>query len=477
VTEDTDLPRNIEAEAALLGAMMIDNSIIDTVADRVATADFFEPLHGRLFETITTLAGQGKVANPVTVKPFFEADEAMKEVGGVGYLAKLTGSGAGLIGARDFAAQIHDLAKLRGVIALAENLAAKARDTATAIDPEALISEAEEGLAGIAGDNGEATTFQLADCMGQVEEEWERPPTGVLSGSIISLDKTMGRSRPDDLIILAGRPGMGKTAVAISYAVGVARQAISPMEDDRADGGGVAFISLEMSALQIGQRALADIAAYSHPIAFASITNGWMGRDQKDRARAIREDARKLPLSVVDTASLTIPRLDGIVRRLSRSFAAKGVPLRLVVVDYLQLMSAGRTSSNRTEEVTHISRGLKQIAKRHKVAVMALSQLSRQVEAREDKRPQLSDLRESGSIEQDADKIVFVYRESYYHERKRPTEADKMYETRILEWEADREALKDKIEFIVAKRRDGPEGTAVGQFVRENQAVRGAVHG
>lgn len=468
-------PRNIEAEAALIGAMMIDNSIIDAVADRVTVRDFFEPLHGRLFETITTLAGQGKVANPVSVKPFFETDEAMKAVGGVGYLAQLTGSSAGVFGARDFAEQVRDLAKLRGVSDFADALAIKARDTATAIDPDALIAEAEEALSGIAGDNGDATTFQLADCLGQVEEEWERPPTGVLSGSILTLDRTMGRSRPDDLIILAGRPGMGKTAAAISYAVGVARQAISPIDDERADGGGVAFISLEMSALQIGQRALADIAAYSNPIAFSSITNGWMGRDQKERARAIREEARRLPLTVVDTASLTIPRLDGIVRRLARSFAAKGIPLRLVVVDYLQLMSAGRSTSNRTEEVTLISRGLKQIAKRHKVAVMALSQLSRQVETREDKRPQLSDLRESGSIEQDADKIVFVFRESYYHEKSRPSEADKMYDTRIVEWEADREALKDKIEFIVAKRRDGPEGTAVGQFVRENQAVRGAI--
>jgi len=474
VTPEIHLPRNVEAEAALIGAMLIENKIIDSLPSALSVAHFYEPLHGRLFERIVSLFNEGKGVTAVTLKPFFENDEAMKEVGGIGYLAQLTGSGAGLIGAKDFAKQIIDLAILREVISVSRTLIESATDTSESIDPESLLDEAQSALEKINGTEADSKMAFSADaCVDEVIAEWDQPSAGVACGCIPELDRALGKIRPTELVIVAGRPGSGKTALAVSYANGVARNALDP-ED--AGGGGVLFISHEMSALELGGRLIADTAAYSNPIDYSKIANGWLNAEERERITKLRNQMRKLPLEVIQTPTLTIPRLRGLVRRWKRIFEKRGVPMRLLVVDYLQLMSGSKKGrdENRTAEISEISRGLKQIAMDEQLGVLALSQLSRAVEQREDKRPRLSDLRESGSIEQDANKVVGLYSALYYHEQTKPSPGSPNFETKLFEWEADRAAIKDQIEMIILKRRNGASGITVnGSFLREYQAVRG----
>lgn len=469
-----NLPRNVEAEAALIGAMLIDNSIIDSLPPELAAEHFFEPLHGRVFDRTMTLFNSGSKVTPVTLKPYFETDEAMKEVGGIGYLAKLTGSGAGLIGARDFARQVRDLAVLRELITIGHRLVESAQDTSESIDPAALVDEAEGMLQRLNGSDIDSKDAFTADgCIDEVIAEWDQPVSGVACGCIPELDKALGMIRPTELVILAGRPGSGKTALAVSYANGVARNAL---DADAQGGGGVLFISHEMSALELGGRLIADTAAYSRPIDYARIANGWLNSEEREQVRRMRADIAKVPLQVIQTPSLTIPRLRGLVRRWKRIFEKRGFPMRLLVVDYLQLMSGSKKGrdENRTAEISEISRGLKQIAMEEGLGVLALSQLSRAVEQREDKRPRLSDLRESGSIEQDANKVVGLYSALYYHEQTKPSPGSANFETNLFNWEADRQAIKDKLEMIILKRRNGASGITVhGTFLREQQAVRG----
>ncbi|HVI99562.1 MAG TPA: replicative DNA helicase [Sphingomonas sp.] len=474
--EGTALPQNVEAEAALLGAMMIDNRVADDVLDRIDEEHFFEPVHGRVFGAIRTLRANDMLATPVTLRPMFEADEGMKELGGPAYLAQLTGSGAGLIGAKQFAQQIYDLAMLRALVSVGRTLVDRALDTSEEVNPRAQIEAAEEELFKVAADGGSANavkTFAQATTLAVKMAERALDSGGNVSGITTGLDSVNGKIgglHRSDLLILAGRPGMGKTSLATNIAFNAARRWMRDMEDgispEKSVGAKVAFFSLEMSADQLATRILAEQSRISSE----ALRMGKISRAEFGQLAAAAAQLEQLPLFIDDTAGLSISALHTRMRRLQRRHNHE---IGLVVVDYLQLLSgSGRSNSdNRVQEISEISRGLKTLAKDLNVPVLALSQLSRAVEQREDKRPQLSDLRESGSIEQDADMVLFVYREDYYvaaKEPKRPTEGDdaKIFEDHA-KWATDMERVYGLAELIVAKQRHGATGKVTLKFEPE----------
>ncbi|HJU77035.1 MAG TPA: replicative DNA helicase [Sphingomicrobium sp.] len=468
------LPQNVEAEAALLGALMIDNRLVEDVQLKLRPHHFFEPLHGRIYESILRMTDANRVANPVTLKPMFDGDEAMKEVGGPAYLAQLTGSGAAVIGARDFAMQIYDLALLRALIGVGRDLVEGALDTSEEIAPLEQIEKAETELYKVAEEGGaEGKAKSFADATKDALQMAERALNsgGHLSGlttGLEALNSKIGGLHRSDLIIVAGRPGMGKSSLATNMAFAAAQRFLRDQEDEippeKSAGAPVALFSLEMSADQLATRILAEQSGISSE-------NLRMGRitqhEFRDLARAAAE-LHSLPLYIDDTPSLTIAALRTRARRLKRQ---KGIGM--VIVDYLQLLQGtGRSSNeNRVQEISEISRGLKALAKELDLPVVGLSQLSRAVEQREEKRPQLSDLRESGSIEQDADIVLFIYREDYYLkgvevEMPTPEEAAANLErvTKYENWKDKYDQVAGRAEIIVAKQRHGSTGVVRVRF-------------
>src|SRR6476659_9539630 len=459
------LPQNVEAEAALLGALMIDNRLIEDIQLKLKPHHVFEPLHGRIYEAILRLTDSNRLANPVTLKPLFDGDEGMKEVGGPSYLAQLTGSGAAVIGARDFAHQIYDLALLRALVGVGRDLVEGALDTSEAVAPLAQIERAETELYKVAeqgGVDGKAKSFAEATKEALEMAEKALNSGGHLSGFTTGLDALnakMGGLHKSDLIIVAGRPGMGKSALGTNMAFAAARRFLRDSADGieagKSSGAPVVLFSLEMSADQLATRILSEQSGItSENLRTGKITQ----QEFRDLARAAGELA-SLPHYTDDTPGLTIAALRTRARRLKRQ---KGIGL--IVVDYLQLLQGtGRAGSeNRVQEISEISRGLKTLAKELDVPVIGLSQLSRAVEQREDKRPQLSDLRESGSIEQDADIVLFIYREEYYlksHEPKHPIPGDPVEVfSAFEEWEAKHSQVAGMAELIIAKNRHGGTG-------------------
>ncbi|MDQ2891922.1 MAG: replicative DNA helicase [Pseudomonadota bacterium] len=471
--EPQQLPRNVEAEAAMLGAMMIDNRLADDLVDRLEPTHFFEPLHGRIFAAIKTLRSNDMLATPVTLRPMFEADEGMKELGGPAYLASLTGSGAGLIGARQFAQQIYDLAMLRALVTVGRTLVDRAMDTSEEVNPRAQIELAEEELFKVSADGdieGSVKSFAQATTAAVKMAERALNSGGNLSGvttGIDSINAKIGGMHHSDLMILAGRPGMGKTSLATNIAFNAARRWMRDMADGIAPadsvGAKVAFFSLEMSADQLATRILAEQSRISSE----ALRMGKISRAEFGQLAAAAAELENLPLFIDDTGGLSIGALHTRVRRLQRRHNNE---IGLVVVDYLQLLtgSGNNREGNRVQEISEISRGLKTMAKDLNVPVLALSQLSRAVEQREDKTPMLSDLRESGSIEQDADMVWFVYREDYYvaaKEPKRPIEGDsaKVHDDHNA-WAADMERVYGLAELIIAKQRHGSTGKVRMKF-------------
>ncbi|MGZ8283280.1 MAG: replicative DNA helicase [Allosphingosinicella sp.] len=457
------LPHNVEAEAALLGALMIDNRLAEDIQLKLRPDHFHEPLHGRIYEQVLRLLDRNMIASPVTLRPLFEADEEMKELGGPAYLAQLTGSGAAIIGARDFADQIYDLALLRALVGVGREMVGRALDTSEEVEPKGQIEAAESALYRVAeegGGEGSVKTFAQATRMAVQMAEKALNSGGGLSGVTTGLDtinaKTGGLHH-SDLVILAGRPGMGKTALATNIAFNAAQRYVRDLDDgiapEKSAGAGVAFFSLEMSADQLATRILAEQSGISsEALRMGKISQN----DFRNLARAAA-DLESLPLYIDDTPGLTIAALRTRARRLKRQ---KGIGM--VVVDYLQLLQGtGRNSNdNRVNEISEISRGLKTLAKELSVPVLALSQLSRAVEQREDKRPQLSDLRESGSIEQDADMVWFVYREEYYLTSKQPADDHPDFP----KWQEDMNRVYGLAEMIVAKQRHGSTGKVKMRF-------------
>jgi replicative DNA helicase len=459
------LPQNVEAEAALLGALMIDNRLVEDVQLKLKSHHFFEPLHGRIYESILRMTDSNRVANPVTLKPLFEGDESMKEIGGPAYLAQLTGSGAAVIGARDFAQQIYDLALLRALIGVGRDLVEGALDTREEIAPLVQIEQAETELYKVAeegGAEGKAKSFGEAAMASIRNAEAALNRGGGLTGittGFTGLNSRIGGLQRSDLIIVAGRPGMGKTALATNMAFATAERFLQDQADgiepSKAAGSPVAIFSLEMSAEQLVTRVLSE----QSQITAEQIRTGNLGRQEFASFARTADRLHSLPLYIDDTPGLTIAALRTRARRLKRQ---KGIGL--VVVDYLQLLQGtGRGSNdNRVQEISEISRGLKQLAKELDVPVIGVSQLSRAVEQREDKRPQLSDLRESGSIEQDADIVLFVYREEYYLraiEPKHPIPDDPPdVFAKFDEWEGKYKQVAGMAELIIAKNRHGGTG-------------------
>jgi replicative DNA helicase len=470
----TALPQNVEAEAALLGALMIDNRLVEDVQLKLQPHHFFEPLHGRIYEAILRMTDANRIANPVTLRPLFESDESIKEVGGPAYLAQLTGSGAAVIGARDFAQQVYDLALLRALVGVGRDLVEGALDTSEDVAPLAQIERAETELYKVAeagGAEGKAKSFAEATKDALEMAERALNSGGHLSGFTTGLDglnAKIGGLHKSDLLIVAGRPGMGKSALGTNMAFAAARRFLRDAEEGiepaKSAGAPAALFSLEMSADQLATRILSEQSG----ITSENLRTGRISQQEfRELARAAAE-LQSLPLYIDDTPGLTIAALRTRARRLKRQ---KGIGV--IVVDYLQLLQGtGRNGSeNRVQEISEISRGLKQLAKELDVPVIGLSQLSRAVEQREDKRPQLSDLRESGSIEQDADIVLFIYREDYYlkgTEVEMPTpeeaQSDPAKTAKYNEWKEKFDGAAGKAEIIVAKQRHGSTGIVRVRF-------------
>jgi replicative DNA helicase len=440
---------NYEAEAELLGSLMNDNGLIDRAADIVRDSDFAEPVHGRIYSAMVREFSRGKTANPVTLRGYFEGDETLNPLGGVTYLMKLTGAAMGF-GGIEVARQIADLAhrrRMRAGLATAAQACADLDSTMAEI-----VSHADQAL-GSTSDG--IAQLSIAECIAEHLASLDDKTHGVRCQVIQPLDDLLGPMKPKQLIIGAGRPGMGKTTVALSYALGAAEA-----------GHGVLFVSLEMSGGELGAKVLSDLCFDSHPVPFKAIRDGDLYPNQRTEILKAQAKAMQLPITVVDTGALSIGRLNMLVRRHARRMQANGYKLELVVVDYLQLLQPDSKGRSQYEAVSEISRGLKAMAKDNGVAIFALAQLSRSVESRNDKRPILSDLRDSGQIEQDADAVLFLLRQEYYLAQKAPEERDP-------DWQIAMEAAQGRIEFILAKRRNGVTGSAEGLFHGQYQAVRG----
>lgn len=444
---------NVEAEAALLGALMVANNAAEKVVDRLREGHFSEPLHGRVYSAIVSLISQGKAANPVTLRPFFETDEAMKELGGPAYLAQLTGSGAVVVGVFDLAEQVRDLAERRSFVEGLQATIEAANDYGTSL--EELSAQADAAISDARDNVEDAGEYSGAEALGLVINGFDEPVTGARCGVIPSIDHLLGPMRPTHMVVGAGRPGMGKTATAISYSLGAAER-----------GHGVLFISLEMDAEQLGERMAADLCLDSR-IPYEAIRDRTLTASQRMEVCRAQGRIKALPLQILDKQGLRLSRLRTLVRRWARRFEARGHKLELVVVDYLQLLRPDR-NMDRYEAVSEISRTLKEIAKEQRLAVFALAQLSRKVEERADKRPMLSDLRESGQIEQDADAVLFFLRQEYYLQNAEPDPSSGDH----AKWQAALDKCRGRIEFICAKRRNGQAGSRVGDFLGAFQAVR-----
>ena len=470
-TKSARLPANIEAEAAFLGAVLIDNRVIEELQAPLRPDHFFEPLHERIYERILKLLERNATASPVTLKPYFEADEALRELGGTTYLAGLTQDGLGLLAAGELAQQIYDLALLRELVSVGRGLVEGALDTSDDVAPMERVAEAEAQLYKVAegaATGNEASSFRKAAMEAIKMAEAAMNSGGGLSGKTTGLEvidrKTSGLHN-SDLVILAGRPGMGKTSLATNIAFNCAEEHLKWQSDggEFQYGTPVAFFSLEMSADQLATRILAEQAEISSE----SLRSGKLTRDEFQKLSFASQRLAELPLYIDDTPALTIAALRNRARRMKRKH-----DIGLIVVDYLQLLQgSGRANDNRVNEISEISRGLKTLAKELSVPVIALSQLSRAVEQREDKRPQLSDLRESGSIEQDADMVWFIYRGDYYHLSLKPDTPDgsssEDAKEKYRQWEEKHEELVGRATLIVAKQRHGSTGNVPLHFQAE----------
>ena len=453
------VPHNIEAEQAFLGALLYDNEIWHKVADWLSPEQFYDPVHARIYAACASRIARGSLADAVALKTAFERDEGLKEIGGAVYLAELMREAPDPEHAHEYARLVHDLAVRRGLVSLHRNGLRAVAQAGVETEASALVDGVEADLTALSqigaatrrGPVGFATA--IGDAVAMAAAAYKRG-TGLsgLSTGLSSLDAKLGGLHPSDLLILAGRPSMGKSALAVNIAWNIASAWRAEEDPDTGarrtvDGGIVGFWSLEMSQDQLAMRILADRTG----IAGNQIREGRINAAQFETIAAAAEEIAGVPLHIDDQGGIAIGQLAARARRIKRTTG-----LDVIVVDYLQLLTPnGRRGNSRVEDVSEITAGLKALAKELHVPVIALSQLSRQVENREDKRPQLSDLRESGTIEQDADAVMFVYREAYYLERLEPKEGTEEH----LKWEDAMRAAQNTGEVIIGKQRHGPIGT------------------
>ncbi|MEP4248603.1 replicative DNA helicase [Tateyamaria sp.] len=471
--QDADtMPHSTEAEQQLLGAILTNNDIYDRVAAIIGPSHFYDPVHARIFEISSARIAKNNLASPVTLKAFMEDDEGLKELGGPAYLARLAGAAISAYAVRDYAQIIYDLAVRRDLIQLGRDISAKAAKVDVSNEPKEQIVEAEQALYKLAEQGTSEGGFQsflkaVTDAVNVANAAYQREGglAGISTG-LNDMDKKLGGLHSSDLLILAGRPSMGKTSLATNIAFNIAKKykrGIKPDGTEGAiEGGVVGFFSLEMSAEQLAARILSEASE----VPSEQIRRGDMTEPEFRRFVDAAKALEACPLFIDDTAAIPIAQLAARARRLKRTHG-----LDVVIVDYLQLVRG--VAENRVQEIGEISMGLKAIAKELQIPVIALSQLSRQVENREDKRPQLSDLRESGSIEQDADVVMFVFREEYYKEREKPGDHDLEAMGR---WQEEMERLHGRAEVIIGKQRHGPIGTVdlsfEGRFTRFGNLVQ-----
>ena len=448
------MPCNIEAEQAVIGSILVSNEIYDEISPLIDSQKFFDPIHSKIFEIIENLISKGLLANPITLKNHFENNEGLKELGGQEYLIKITKFSTSIKQALDYANIILEMHVRRELIKISESVLDQASSSSdVASSGEEMIQNAEKSLFDLAErghfnqsimkfDRALKQTIEMAKSAYQNEEGIVGVPTG-----LTDLDNRLGGMHKQDLVIIAGRPSMGKTALATNIAFHAAKNI-----EKKGSKSTVAFFSLEMSSEQLSTRILSEQSR----IRSNDIRRGKVSEKEFEQFIETSKNIYDLPLYIDETPAITISAISNRARRIKRLFG-----LELIVIDYIQLMRTnGKKDWGRVQEISEITQGLKALAKELNVPVLALSQLSRQVESRDDKKPQLSDLRESGSIEQDADVVMFVFREAYYLERKEPSAGSIEH----AEWQQKMEEISRLADIMISKQRHGPTGNVKVEF-------------
>lgn len=446
---------NVEAEIGLLGDLINNNRLIDEIADRCRPGDFSVPVHGRVYGKMLEQSAAGTTVDAVTLAPHFHDEPEWPRIYSV--LAAASLNAGPRARTKAYFEQITMLSSRRRLVAGLLDVTVSARDLT--VSREELLADADEAVGELA-DQAITKQAPVGAYAQLVIDSFGKPIVGVQCGSIGTLDDVMGVLRPSNFVVVGGRPGMGKTSLVTSYSIGAASR-----------GHGVLIFSLEMSADELTRRMLADMCfSQRGGVFYSHIRDNTVRGVDLDAVISAQRRLDELPLEINETSGLTLAKLTRQARAHKRRLAARGQALELVVVDYLQLMSHSRKGMSLYEHASEISLGLKEFAKAENLVVMAVAQLSRDVEKRPDKRPMPSDLRDSGQIEQDADVILFLYREEEYLKR---TEPDDQLGAKYETWRTDMNAVRNRIEFIVAKRRSGPSGKALGWFFGANAAVRG----
>jgi len=446
-----ELPNNIEAEQSVIGSILVTNEIFDEVNTIISSNNFYDPMHQKIFSAIENLIYKGMLANPITLKNYFEGDKDDLDV--PEYLIKITKFSTSTRQATEYSKIIYDMFVRRELIKISEQTIDSAKLNDLNINGQSIIENSERLIFDLAEkgsfnssiikfDEAMRQTIEMASAAYKNEEGIVGVPTGLRD-----LDDRLGGLHKSDLIIIAGRPGMGKTALATNIAFNAAQK----LQDSERKSC-IAFFSLEMSSEQLSTRILAEQSR----IKSNDIRRGRISDEQFDKFLETSKNISELPLFIDETPAITIAALSNRARRIKRKHG-----LDMIIVDYIQLMRGTLNyKDGRVQEVSEITQGLKAIAKELSIPVVALSQLSRQVEQRDNKKPQLSDLRESGSIEQDADVVMFVYRESYYLENKEPKPATVDH----AEWQAKMNEVSNLAELIIGKQRHGPTGNVFLEF-------------
>ena len=466
-------PHNIEAEQALLGAILVNNEAFYRVSDFLNPEHFYEAIHAEIYSVAGEMIRATKRVNPITIKTFLPSEEKIGDITVAQYLARLAAEATTIINAEDYGRSIYDLATRRSLVTVGEDMVNIAYDAPVDMPPQQQIEDAERRLFELAetgrydgGFHDFGSAINTAIDLASAAYQRDGGLSGIACG-LDSIDSRMGGLQASDLIILAGRPAMGKSALATNMAFHIASKFNGDVNADGSaktiDGGVVGFFSLEMSAEQIATRVISE----QTEVPSSKIRRGEITETDFEKLSYCAQELQKIPFYIDETGGISIAQLAARARRLKRQ---RG--LDVMIIDYIQLMQgSSRNQGNRVQEMTEITTGLKALAKELNVPIIALSQLSRQVENREDKRPQLADLRESGSIEQDADVVLFVYREEYYLERLEPKEGTDDW----VKWDANMRDAKGKAEVIIAKQRHGPTGTArlgfQGQYTRFSDVI------
>jgi replicative DNA helicase len=467
------MPQNIEAEQSLIGSVLFDNKVLEDLPTNFATRHFFDPLHASIFDACIFLIDNGRLADPLTLKSYLKQDDLQRDIDIEKYLSELREGVVSLSKAKFYAEEIRNCYVRRSLIRIGDELINKSVNPTLDVTPDQEISNTEEQLYNLAEKdqiNSGPLDFKsvLASATNQINEAYNRK--GKLSGidtGFSGLNRQLGGLNKSDLLVLAGRPAMGKTALATNIGFNAAKS--SKLEKNES----ILIFSLEMSAEQLAQRILAEQSTIdSH-----KLRSGDLNETEFSKLVSTQNDILNLPFFIDDTPAISVGQIASRARRLKRTHG-----LSLIIIDYIQLIQGSKASEaqGRVQEVSNITRGLKSLAKELNVPILALSQLSRAVEQREDKRPILADLRESGSIEQDADVVMFVYREEYYLDKSEPTQRDnenqESFNERFLKWQDRRNIAEGKAEIIISKQRHGPTGIVQVQFEAKFTRFMDLVH-